>query len=143
MNCAFTCCYCRLFEPIIENTQSLLAGEHTRTIVRKTPTARAGGIMMFAVKKVRLLSTPHTHIYAIDTHATTTSARFGSMQSHGWMLHRCNTVLRLQAYNTAHHSEEAMSTVFPSCASGAIADDVSIVDGHDGIAFVYKSVSCS
>jgi DNA polymerase delta subunit 1 len=44
----------RLFEPIIDNPATLLAGAHTRTVVRKTPTARPGGIMMFAVKKVSL-----------------------------------------------------------------------------------------
>jgi DNA polymerase delta subunit 1 len=41
----------RIFEPIISNTQSLLNGEHTRIVCKPTPTAKAGGIMMFAVKK--------------------------------------------------------------------------------------------
>lgn len=44
----------RLFEPIIDNPSALLHGEHTRSIVKKTPTARAGGIMMFAVKKLKV-----------------------------------------------------------------------------------------
>lgn len=41
----------RIFEPIISNPQSLLTGDHTRTVCKPTPTAKAGGIMMFAVKK--------------------------------------------------------------------------------------------
>ncbi|KAG5179249.1 hypothetical protein JKP88DRAFT_270411 [Tribonema minus] len=41
----------RLFEPIIENPQTLLAGAHTRTVVKKTPAARKGGIVMFATVK--------------------------------------------------------------------------------------------
>eukprot|EP00904_Undaria_pinnatifida_P011202 jgi/Undpi1/7211/HiC_scaffold_22.g09684.m1 len=45
----------RLFEPIIDNPAALLHGEHTRSIVKKTPTARAGGIMMFAVKKLKCM----------------------------------------------------------------------------------------
>eukprot|EP00968_Pinguiococcus_pyrenoidosus_P017990 scaffold1833_cov255-Pinguiococcus_pyrenoidosus.AAC.8 len=45
----------RLFEPIIDNTQSLFAGDHTRTVSKLTPTARAGSIMMFAVKKKQCL----------------------------------------------------------------------------------------
>lgn len=40
----------RIFEPIIPNPQSLLSGEHTRIISKPTPVAKAGGIMMFAVK---------------------------------------------------------------------------------------------
>jgi DNA polymerase delta subunit 1 len=40
----------RIFEPIIPNPQSLLTGAHTRTVCKPTPTAKAGGIMMFAVK---------------------------------------------------------------------------------------------
>ena len=43
--------YC---QPIIDNPAALLHGEHTRSIVKKTPTARAGGIMMFAVKKLKV-----------------------------------------------------------------------------------------
>ncbi len=45
----------RIFEPIIGNTQSLLSGDHTRTVVKPTPTAKAGGIMMFAVKKSKCM----------------------------------------------------------------------------------------
>ncbi|KAM3570512.1 hypothetical protein VYU27_007436, partial [Nannochloropsis oceanica] len=45
----------RLFEPIIDNPESLLSGDHTRSIARPTPTAKAGGIMMFAVKKLKCL----------------------------------------------------------------------------------------
>lgn len=45
----------RIFEPIIPNPQSLLSGEHTRTVCKPTPTAKAGGIMMFAVKKEKCL----------------------------------------------------------------------------------------
>ncbi|CAM9213746.1 unnamed protein product [Choristocarpus tenellus] len=45
----------RLFEPIIDNPSVLLHGEHTRSIVKKTPTARPGGIMMFAVKKLKCM----------------------------------------------------------------------------------------
>jgi DNA polymerase delta subunit 1 len=41
----------RIFEPIIPNPQTLLSGDHTRTVCKPTPTAKAGGIMMFAVKK--------------------------------------------------------------------------------------------
>lgn len=40
----------RIFEPIIPNPQSLLTGAHTRTVCKPTPTAKAGGIMQFAVK---------------------------------------------------------------------------------------------
>ena len=45
----------RIFEPIISNPSSLLSGEHTRTVCKPTPTAKAGGIMMFAVKKEKCL----------------------------------------------------------------------------------------
>jgi DNA polymerase delta subunit 1 len=41
----------RIFEPIIPNPNSLLTGDHTRTVCKPTPSAKAGGIMMFAVKK--------------------------------------------------------------------------------------------
>lgn len=41
----------RIFEPIIPNPQTLITGDHTRTICRLTPSAKAGGIMNFAVKK--------------------------------------------------------------------------------------------
>ena len=42
----------RIFEPIMKDPRSLLAGAHTRAIAVSTPTAAAGGIMRFA--KVRL-----------------------------------------------------------------------------------------
>jgi DNA polymerase delta subunit 1 len=45
----------RIFEPIIPNPQSLLNGDHTRTVCKVTPTAKAGGIMMFAVKKEKCM----------------------------------------------------------------------------------------
>jgi len=45
----------RIFEPIIANPQSLLTGEHTRTVCKPTPTAKAGGIMMFAVKSIKCM----------------------------------------------------------------------------------------
>lgn len=41
----------RIFEPIIPNPQSLLSGDHTRIVCKPTPSAKAGGIMNFAVKK--------------------------------------------------------------------------------------------
>lgn len=41
----------RIFEPIIPNPQTLLSGDHTRTICKPTPSAKPGGIMSFAVKK--------------------------------------------------------------------------------------------
>ena len=41
----------RIFEPIIDDVQkNLLQGEHTRKIVKLTPSARKGSLMMFAVK---------------------------------------------------------------------------------------------
>ena len=45
----------RIFEPIIENPNSLLSGDHTRCISKPTPTARKGGIMMFAVKTLKCM----------------------------------------------------------------------------------------
>jgi len=45
----------RIFEPIIPNPQTLLTGDHTRTVCKPTPVAKAGGIMMFAVKKMRCM----------------------------------------------------------------------------------------
>lgn len=45
----------RIFEPIIPNPASLLTGDHTRTVCKPTPTAKAGGIMMFAVKKEKCM----------------------------------------------------------------------------------------
>ncbi len=45
----------RIFEPIIGNPQTLLSGDHTRTVCKPTPTAQAGGIMMFAVKKSKCM----------------------------------------------------------------------------------------
>eukprot|EP01038_Epipyxis_sp_PR26KG_P010428 gene10428-14008_t len=41
----------RIFEPIIPNPQSLISGDHTRTVCKPTPTMVAGGIMGYAVKK--------------------------------------------------------------------------------------------
>ena len=43
----------RIFEPIIENTDTLLSGDHTRTICKPTPTAKKGGIMMCVRAKRR------------------------------------------------------------------------------------------
>eukprot|EP01031_Cornospumella_fuschlensis_P034500 gene34500-41770_t len=40
----------RIFEPIIPNPQSLISGDHTRSVVKSTPKGK-GGIMGFAVKK--------------------------------------------------------------------------------------------
>jgi DNA polymerase delta subunit 1 len=45
----------RIFEPIISNPGSLLCGDHTRTVCKPTPKAKAGGIMMFAVKKEKCM----------------------------------------------------------------------------------------
>ena len=45
----------RIFEPIIDNPGSLLAGEHTRTVSKPTPVAKSGGIMMFAVKSEKCM----------------------------------------------------------------------------------------
>lgn len=45
----------RIFEPIIPNPQSLLCGDHTRTVCKPTPSSKAGGIMMFAVKKEKCM----------------------------------------------------------------------------------------
>eukprot|EP01035_Chromulina_nebulosa_P020984 gene20984-27193_t len=45
----------RIFEPIIPNPQTLLNGDHTRIVCKPTPVAKAGGIMMFAVKKEKCL----------------------------------------------------------------------------------------
>ena len=45
----------RIFEPIIGNSQSILSGDHTRSVCKPTPTAKAGGIMMFAVKKSKCM----------------------------------------------------------------------------------------
>ncbi len=45
----------RIFEPIISNPNTLLTGEHTRTVCKPTPTAKPGGIMMFAVKKSKCM----------------------------------------------------------------------------------------
>lgn len=41
----------RIFEPIIPNPQTLISGDHTRTVRKPTPTSIVGGIMSFAVKK--------------------------------------------------------------------------------------------
>jgi len=46
----------RIFEPIIPNPQTLLSGAHTLKVSKPTPRAKAGGIMMFAVKKVTCMS---------------------------------------------------------------------------------------
>lgn len=46
----------RIFEPIIPNPQSLLTGDHTRIRIKPTPTAKAGGIMMFAVKTFKCMA---------------------------------------------------------------------------------------
>jgi DNA polymerase delta subunit 1 len=46
----------RIYEPIIDNPDSLLKGAHTLVVHKATPNARAGGIMMFAVKKERCLA---------------------------------------------------------------------------------------
>ena len=45
----------RIFEPIISNPKTLLSGDHTRTVSKPTPTAKAGGIMMFAVKTLKCM----------------------------------------------------------------------------------------
>ena len=45
----------RIFEPIIENPESLLRGEHTAKVSRATPSASKGSIMMFAKKKEKCL----------------------------------------------------------------------------------------
>jgi DNA polymerase delta subunit 1 len=43
----------RIFEPIMENPQTLLSGDHTRTIAVATPSV--GGLMKFAVKSLTCL----------------------------------------------------------------------------------------
>jgi DNA polymerase delta subunit 1 len=43
----------RLFEPIIDNPETLLTGDHTRTIAKPTPMGK--GITMFAVKKLKCM----------------------------------------------------------------------------------------
>jgi DNA polymerase delta subunit 1 len=45
----------RIFEPIIDDVQKLLEGEHTRKIFIPTPSARKGSLMMFAVKNATCL----------------------------------------------------------------------------------------
>lgn len=45
----------RIFEPIISNPKTLLSGDHTRVVSKPTPTAKAGGIMMFAVKTLKCM----------------------------------------------------------------------------------------
>ena len=45
----------RLFEPIMKNPRELLTGEHTRNVVIATPSAKAGGIMMFAKRTLTCL----------------------------------------------------------------------------------------
>ena len=46
----------RIYEPIIQNVQRvLLEGDHTRKIVIPTPSARKGGLMMFAVKMAQCI----------------------------------------------------------------------------------------
>lgn len=42
----------RIFEPIVANCNSLFVGEHTRRLVRPTPTESVGGIMKFVRKRV-------------------------------------------------------------------------------------------
>lgn len=61
----------RIFEPIISNPQSLLNGEHTRTVCKPTP--KSGGIMMFAVKKEKCMGCK-TLISANDMVVTTNGA---------------------------------------------------------------------
>jgi DNA polymerase delta subunit 1 len=46
----------RIYEPIIPNAEKvLLQGDHTRKIVIPTPSARKGGLMMFAVKMAQCI----------------------------------------------------------------------------------------
>tara|TARA_B110000208_G_scaffold39373_1_gene52194 strand:- start:212 stop:463 length:252 start_codon:yes stop_codon:yes gene_type:complete len=42
----------RIFGPVLENPGVLFSGEHTRKVVKQAPTAKAGGMMMFAVKRI-------------------------------------------------------------------------------------------
>ena len=46
----------RIFEPIIPNPQSLLSGDHTRIVCKPASVAKSGGIVQFAVKKLKCLS---------------------------------------------------------------------------------------
>jgi DNA polymerase delta subunit 1 len=45
----------RLLEPIVKDTASLFSGEHTRTVVTRTPAATSGGIMTWAVRGTQCL----------------------------------------------------------------------------------------
>ena len=45
----------RIFDPILPNPQSLLVGDHTRSITVVTPTSATSGIMRFAVKTLTCL----------------------------------------------------------------------------------------
>jgi DNA polymerase delta subunit 1 len=45
----------RIFEPIIANPSELLNGAHTLKVSKPVPVAKAGGIMMFAVKKEKCM----------------------------------------------------------------------------------------
>ena len=60
----------RIFEPIIENIQSLFQGDHTRNISKPTPTQKSG-IMAFAVKRVKCMACKST-IDEKDVNATAT-----------------------------------------------------------------------
>jgi len=63
----------RIFEPIIDNVSSLFQGDHTRNIVKPTPTQKTG-IMAFAVKHAKCMACKST-IDAKDPEASATLCR--------------------------------------------------------------------
>ena len=46
----------RIFGPVLDNVSVLFSGEHTRKITKQAPKAKAGGMMMFAVKRVTCIA---------------------------------------------------------------------------------------
>jgi len=50
----------RIFEAIIPNPKILLNGDHTLSVYKPTPVAKAGGIVMFAVKKEKCMGCKST-----------------------------------------------------------------------------------
>ena len=97
----------RIFEPIIPNPSSLLSGDHTRIVCKPIPTAKAGGIMQFAVKKFKCMSCKTTSDKMDANSPLCPSCRDKEVEIYTRTLHDVNTHQQLysQLWTECQHCQ--------------------------------------
>jgi DNA polymerase delta subunit 1 len=102
----------RIFEPIVQNPDMLLNGDHTRSVRKLTPAAKAGGIMMFAVKKTQCLG-----------------CRIPIAESEGSLCQHCREregEIYMQKLEAVHEHEQVFASLWTECqrCQGSLHQDV-------------------